>query len=250
MTELYKIFENVNLFSTKHLKYFECYEELLQKYRNKNIVLVEIGVLSGGSLLMWKDYFGNSVRIIGIDLNEEAKKLEKYGFEIFVGDQSDPKFWKNFYDKVGKIDILIDDGGHTNKQQIITLTSSIQNINDEGIIIIEDIHSSYMKNFNNPNNYSFINFMKKTIDDINYKFPKLEKFKYSLNDYIYSLIFYESLVGIKINRKRCKENQKVNNKGSKEILEDMRVLKKKNNFIKDLFLKFFSFRNEIKKYFE
>ena len=27
------------------------------------------------------------------------------GFEIFIGDQSNPDFWKNLYDEIGKIDI-------------------------------------------------------------------------------------------------------------------------------------------------
>ena len=72
--------------------------------------------------------------------------------------------------------------------------------------------------------------MKKTIDDLNSKFPNLKKFKYSLSDYVYSIIFYESMVGIKINRKRCKENKKVNNKGLKANIIDMRVLTEKKNF--------------------
>ena len=41
-------------------------------------------------------FFGEKARIIGIDLNEKAKELEKYGFEIFIGDQSKPEFWKTF----------------------------------------------------------------------------------------------------------------------------------------------------------
>jgi hypothetical protein len=249
MSELYTIFKNSNLFSTKHLKYFDCYEELLQKYKNKKITLVEIGVLSGGSLLMWRNYLGNEARIIGIDLNESAKKLKKYGFEIFIGNQSDPEFWKKFYKKVGKIDILIDDGGHTNNQQIVTLTSSLANINNDGIIIVEDTHSSYMKNFDNPSKYSFINFMKKTIDDLNSKFPGLKKFKYSLNDYIYALVFYESLVGIKIDRKRCYENKKIKNNGSKKILKDIRVVNRKNNFLKNFFFKYFIYKKKIKNFF-
>ena len=36
---------------------------------------------------MWRDYFGKDARIIGIDLNPEAKKWEKHGFEIFIGNQ-------------------------------------------------------------------------------------------------------------------------------------------------------------------
>ena len=45
---------------------------------------------------MWKNYFGNDARIIGIELNPEAKKFEKEGFEIFIGNQSDENFGKIF----------------------------------------------------------------------------------------------------------------------------------------------------------
>jgi hypothetical protein len=66
----------------------------------KRLLFVEIGVLSGGSLFMWKKYFGNDARIIGVELNPDAKKFEDYGFEIFIGNQSDPNFWNNFFKKL------------------------------------------------------------------------------------------------------------------------------------------------------
>ena len=79
--------------------------------------------------------------------------------------------------KVGKIDILIDDGGHTNEQQINTLLSSYENINEDGTIIIEDTHTSYLKEFGNPSKYSFMNFCNKIIDDQNKKSLKDQALK-------------------------------------------------------------------------
>ena len=78
---------------------------------------------------MWKDYFGEKARIIGIDNNSNAKYWEKYGFQIFIGNQSDEKFWNSFKSKVGKVDILLDDGGHIDYQQAVTLFENIDNIN-------------------------------------------------------------------------------------------------------------------------
>ena len=46
--------------------------------------------------------------------------------EIFIGDQADPKFWKNFYKQTGKVDVLLDDGGHKNIQQITTFMGSVK----------------------------------------------------------------------------------------------------------------------------
>ena len=116
-------------------------------------------------------------KIIGIELNPDAKKLEKYGFKIFIGDQSDPNFWKNFYKKIGKIDILIDDGGHTNLQQITTLMQSIKYLNYGGMIVIEDTHTSFMrdKGFKNPSKFSLINFTTLLIETIHRRNPMLKK---------------------------------------------------------------------------
>ena len=144
-SRLFKIYKDLKYESLKCNTYFQVYEELFNDYIGKKITFVEIGVLHGGSLFMWQKYFGDKARIIGIDLNPEAKNLEKHGFEIHIGSQSDVMFWKDFYSKVGNIDILLDDGGHENSQQIITLNESIQNINDGGIILTEDTHTSYLK---------------------------------------------------------------------------------------------------------
>ncbi len=74
--EIYRHYRNSKYLSIKHSSYFQVYEELLSKYRNKKITFVEIGVFNGGSLFMWRSYFGPEARIIGIDFNPEAKKWE------------------------------------------------------------------------------------------------------------------------------------------------------------------------------
>ena len=145
LTKLYKYYLDSPLRSVKHSSYFLTYENLLEKYRNKPIVFVEVGIHNGGSLFMWRKFFGDNARIIGIDLNPNAKELEKYGFEIFIGNQSENSFWKNFYKEVGKIDILLDDGGHTYEQQINTVNKSVDFINNGGMIIVEDTHTSYLE---------------------------------------------------------------------------------------------------------
>ena len=200
-SKLFQIYKNLNLASLKSDTYFRCYEEIFSEFIGKEIIFVEVGVLHGGSLLMWREYFGPNARIIGIDLDPNAKELEEKGFEIFIGSQSDEKFWENFYSKVGKIDILLDDGGHVNDQQIITLSQAVNNTRDNGVIVIEDVHTSYFKNFGNPSKYSFINYSKYLIDVINSRFPGVE----NTNEFkkkIYSITHYNSLVSFKINSKK------------------------------------------------
>ena len=202
--KIFQIYKNLKYPSVKIDSYFQVYEEIFKNYIGKKITFVEVGVLAGGSLFMWKDYFGKNARVIGIDLNPEAKKWEKYGFEIFIGSQSREKFWNYFYDKVGKIDILLDDGGHYNKQQITTVYRSIPNINNGGMIVIEDSHASYMSQWGNPSKFSFINFSKYMIDKINYRFSNIRlKKRNKAEKKVFSISFYESIVVFNINSKKC-----------------------------------------------
>ena len=56
MSELKKKFNECGNFSTKWEKYFDVYESILSKYKNKDITFVEIGILNGGSLNLWKEF--------------------------------------------------------------------------------------------------------------------------------------------------------------------------------------------------
>ena len=94
--KLFQIYKNLKHVSLKCDTYFQVYEEIFNRYVGKKITFVEIGVMHGGSLFMWREYFGKNARIIGIDLNTKAKELEKHGFEIYIGSQSDKNFWKSF----------------------------------------------------------------------------------------------------------------------------------------------------------
>jgi hypothetical protein len=128
---------------------------------------VEVGVLLGGSLHVWKDYFGKGCRVIGIDSNPEAKKHRKDGFEVFIMDQEKINQWDQFFSTVGMIDVLIDDGGHTSLGQIVTCVSATKYMNNQGIIVIEDVHSSYSEDFGKSNKYSFNNWIDQIGEGLN-----------------------------------------------------------------------------------
>jgi hypothetical protein len=245
---LEKHFYNSPLYSMKWKQYFEIYLKVFGKFRKKKITFVEIGTAMGGSLFMWRKFFGYKARIIGIDLNPEAKKLEKFGFEIYIGDQAEDNFWKNFYKKIGKIDILLDDGGHTNIQQISTLYNSINHIRDEGLIVIEDTHASYIsKGFNNPSKFSFINYSKQIIDSIHKRCPTINRPEDLFSKKIYSITYYESIAIFEINKSKCNLNYIVHNKNKKINFVDYRH---KSNFIKfnKYFSKYFNFFTKFKLY--
>ena len=102
-THTFKAFKKSKYLSLKYSNYFSIYDSLLKKYKNKKIIFVEIGVFSGGSLFMWRHFFGKRAKIVGVDLNPDIKRFKKYGFEIMIGDQSNEEFWKNFLKNMEKL---------------------------------------------------------------------------------------------------------------------------------------------------
>ena len=61
--------------------YFDVYERHFNRFRNKEIIILEIGISQGGSLQMWKNYFGSKTKIYGIDINPKCKELEEEGIK-------------------------------------------------------------------------------------------------------------------------------------------------------------------------
>lgn len=256
--DLKRLFYKSPKFSTKWINYFPAYEEIFKKYQKKNITFVEIGVGLGGSLFMWRKYFGNKARIIGIDLNPQAYELKKDGFEIFIGDQQNKNFWPSFYKKIGKVDIVLDDGGHKNLQQVSTIYYSLPYIKDNGMIVIEDTITSYLKKgFGNPSNYSLINFSHLIIDLMHIRNPLLRKKSNYISKNVYQVRFFESIVVFDINHKKCNNNILAPNKKNFENFDDYRNRGNSIRFFNYLrsykylkninftfkFIKFFGYRN-------
>ena len=129
----------------KFLHYFDIYEHHFSKFVGKEVHIVEVGVYSGGSLKMWQNYFGDKCKVYGVDILDECKNYESENVKIFIGDQESRTFWKDFKEKVPKVDILIDDGGHQTEQQIVTLEEILPVLSPGGIYLCEDVSGSRMK---------------------------------------------------------------------------------------------------------
>jgi hypothetical protein len=221
--DIYASYQKSKYLSVKHSSYFQVYEDLLSRFRNRKFTFVEVGVLNGGSLFMWRDYFGPEARIIGVELNPLAKRWESAGFEIHIGSQSNPQFWQDFFAKVGDVDVILDDGGHTNEQQIVTSHHCIPHIRDQGMLIIEDTHCSYLKkNFGNPSKYSFINYSKRIVDRINTRFPSLHVTDDAYSGTVYSVAAYESIVCFHIDREKSFVSSPTSNGGISSDAQDFR----------------------------
>ncbi len=179
--------------------YFEIYERHFNRFINKQPVILEIGVFQGGSLQMWRNYFGEGAKIFGIDIDPRCKGFEEENIKIFIGSQSDQSFLGKVVNEIPPIDILIDDGGHFMKQQIISFECLFKHIQPNGIYLCEDCHTSYWPRYGGGlgRNGSFIEYSKNWIDMINAYHTQSRRLK--VNEFTKSaksIHYYDSVVVI------------------------------------------------------
>lgn len=208
-------FNKLTMESTKWYHYFNIYDKHLSKFRNKSPKVLEIGVRGGGSLELWNHYFGKGSKIYGVDNDPSTLDL-KFNFkaDIEIGDQEDMNFWKDYTDEKGFFDIIIDDGGHTMKQQENSVVSLFNKLNYGGVYIIEDTHTSYWEEYggglNRPG--TCVENVKSLVDLLHVKHmrdsnppKKIEQSFYGLE----SITFYDSV--IVLNKEIHKETKMVGN---------------------------------------
>lgn len=129
---------------TKWNHYFEIYDQYFSNFRNNNnLKVLEIGVAGGGSLEMWRSYFGPNATIFGIDIDEKCSQILDSGCEIRIGSQVDTSFLDKVISEMGGIDVVIDDGSHLNSHVIETFTHLFPKLNAGGTYLIEDSCTSY-----------------------------------------------------------------------------------------------------------
>lgn len=193
MNELRKFFDAnaEGKLLTKWEHYFEIYERHFARYRNQELVLLEIGVYHGGSLDMWREYFGAKCKIIGVDVNPSCQTLATDHIDIIIGDQADKAFLSELTQQIPPVDILIDDGGHTMAQQINTFEVLFPHVKADGIYLCEDLHTSYWSSFDAGYQAanSYIEYSKNFIDQLQDPDSDLAKQAHSLH-------FYDSMLVI------------------------------------------------------
>jgi SAM-dependent methyltransferase len=149
--------------------YFPAYETHFGRFVNRPITFIEIGCGRGGSLQMWKRYFGPHARIIGIDIRPEVKQFEEDQIEIRIGDQSDTSFLESVIQEFGTPDVVLDDGSHVMDHLVKTFHYLYPRTAPDGVYLVEDLHTAYWDEFGGgvKRDGSFIELCKSLIDELN-----------------------------------------------------------------------------------
>lgn len=148
--------------------YFPVYEQFFSDYINKPLVFWEIGVARGGSLQMWKKYFGPYARIIGIDITRECKAFEEDQVHVRIGSQTDTGFLDGILEEFGPPDIVLDDGSHMMSHVCTTFSHLYPRISSKGIYMVEDLHTAYWEEYEGGlgKETTFIEKCKPLIDEL------------------------------------------------------------------------------------
>jgi 8-demethyl-8-alpha-L-rhamnosyltetracenomycin-C 2'-O-methyltransferase len=154
--------------------YIDAYWQNFRDYRESARNILEIGVGEGGSLTTWKEFFPNA-KIYGIDIKMECKRCEEDRIKILIGNQQHVKFLHTVVETIaGPIDIIIDDGGHKQKQQRTSFTTLFRSLAPGGVYVIEDLQGSYWPKFDGglTRPETTINMLKSMVDSLHYRWFK------------------------------------------------------------------------------
>lgn len=130
---------------TKWAHYLDIYDRHFARFRNTPVKVLELGVQFGGSLELWREYFGPKAVIYGIDIEPACAARCDPPNQVRIGSQADPKFLRAVVEEMGPPDIILDDGSHVAKHQMASFRTLFPLLKDGGLYVIEDICTSYWR---------------------------------------------------------------------------------------------------------
>jgi cephalosporin hydroxylase len=145
--------------------YTDTYARFFAPLADQPINLLEIGIDRGGSLRLWEDFFPRA-SIHAIDINPRCSQYASDRVTVHIGSQTDDKFLESVACESGPLDIVIDDGGHTMEQQLVSLQTLWPHVKPEGFYVIEDTHTSYMTEFGGGDGDSTMSHLKSLLDHL------------------------------------------------------------------------------------
>lgn len=161
--------------------YTAIYETYFDKMRDLPVKFLEIGFCKGASAHTWDLYFVHPAsQLYFIDIDSKSHEFTSglsARCQLDMVDQESQNALRAYIEKVGgDFDIIIDDGGHTMVQQIVSFLMLFPHIKSGGVYIIENLHTSYLKEYGGEQKRNLsgaykkttINFLKDLIDDMNY----------------------------------------------------------------------------------
>lgn len=125
--------------------YLPRYDRQLAPWVGQAPVLLEIGVRSGGSLCLWRDYFPRGT-IVGVDIVLPTEFDSADRIHLFRGRQEDTRFLGGVAARMAPdgFDIIIDDGAHIGRLSRCSFRYLFDHhLKPGGLYVIEDWGTGY-----------------------------------------------------------------------------------------------------------
>lgn len=118
-------------------QYTHVYEGLLGPIRSRVKNVLEVGINTGNSHRMWRDYFSEA-SIYGVDLYNYCNGMVgEERINVYFCDAYTNKALELFQGI--KFDVILDDGPHTLESQEFFVKNYSSLLSDNGILLVEDI---------------------------------------------------------------------------------------------------------------
>ncbi len=182
--------------------YVAPYQHHFRSLRRRRLNVLEIGVgggpspeRGGASLRMWRDYFPRS-RIYGIDIYDKSAHEDRR-IRIFRGDQNDPDFLRDVAERIGLLDVVVDDGSHVNEHVQTTFRTLFRHVRRGGYYVVEDLCTAYWPEYGGDwrdltGAGTSMSMLKRMLDGLHYsKIPNYAPAEFDRE--IVSLHFYPSI---------------------------------------------------------
>ena len=180
--------------TVKWSQYFPVYESHFGRYVNRPLTFWEIGVQDGGSLQLWKEYFGPYAKIIGLDI-VDVSRVDEPQIHTRIAHQGDHDQVQAVLDEFGPPDIVLDDGSHQMGDILATFSQVYPQMSPSGVYMVEDLHCAYWDNFGGGfrKEGTFIEVAKGLVDHLNVQHHQgVEPGPFS--EQTLSIHFYDSIV--------------------------------------------------------
>ena len=175
--------------------YFPVYERHFVQFVNRPITFMEIGVSKGGSLQMWKKYFGPHAQIVGIDIDPSVL-FDEDQISVRIGSQSDVGFLAQIVEEFGVPDVVLDDGSHRMGDVLTSFEFLYPLMPKGGVYFVEDMHTAYWAEYEGglrtPD--SFIEKSKHLVDELNADHSRGAVDPTDFTRSTHSISFYDSCV--------------------------------------------------------
>ena len=191
--------------------YLPIYENFLSKYKNKPIKFLEIGVSRGGSLSLWRKYFGPDATIYGVDIDPRCEEYDGVDAQVRIGSQDDANFMSDVVQEMGGVDIVLDDGSHVSKHIRSTFNTVFPLMNDGGLYIIEDLHATYWSKYGGgyQSSKSFMSDISQMYDDMHHWYHSYGQKISSAKDKLMAIHLYDSLAVFEKNQIQAPRHSRI-----------------------------------------